>query len=471
MILRYNRESHSQVFRRRIAWGFAAVASLCLLISLVAVYALRTVIEAKDLVISDYAHDILGVRELELFAEQEVSSSRAFLLTRDPEFDARAVKARREFSDALAVLRRRMGTPERALLDRVAQAEEAHRVALTLAIARSDGSNDPRKLVQDFEQIVIPKREDLRQAFRALLEVEERQLESSLRQSGRSSSRMSILVVLIGFSAAIVALGLFGLNRRTLRRLAHVEQEVRDLNQSLEGRVAQRTEELTRTVRELEGFAYTVAHDLRAPLRAMSGLSRLMVEDFGKELRPPGPEYLGRIESAAHRMDELIIDLLDYSRLSYSQLEVHPVDVGAVVTGTVEALEADIEKHQGRVEIGECVGSAVASEALLQQILANLIDNALKFVAPGVAPRVRVWTEPTDSRLRIWVEDNGIGIPQEHRERIFGVFQRLNRAEDFPGTGIGLAIVRKAAERMGGKVGVVSKPDGGSRFWVELQAG
>src|SRR6185503_3824464 len=110
----------------------------------------------------------------------------------------------------------------------------------------------------------------------------------------------------------------------------------------------------------------------------------------------------------------------------------------------------------------------VGSEPLLHQILANLIGNALKFVAPGVAPRVRVWTESADSKVKIWIEDNGIGIPQEHRERVFGVFQRLNRAEDFPGTGIGLAIVRKAVERMEGTVGVDSKPEGGSRLWVEL---
>jgi signal transduction histidine kinase len=170
-------------------------------------------------------------------------------------------------------------------------------------------------------------------------------------------------------------------------------------------------------------------------------------------------------------MDELIVDLLDYSRLSYSQHELHPIDVSGVVTDTVKVLQADIEKRQAQVEIGECVGRVVGNEPLLQQIFANLIGNALKFVAPGVAPRIRVWAEPSDSRLKIWVEDNGIGIPQEHHERIFGVFQRLNRAEDFPGTGIGLAIVRKAAEQMGGKVGLVSKPDGGSRFWVELQVG
>jgi signal transduction histidine kinase len=293
-------------------------------------------------------------------------------------------------------------------------------------------------------------------------------LEASLTESGRSARRMSIVVLVIGLSTAIVAGFLFDLNRRTLRRLAHAEQEVRDLNQALEGRVAERTTELTRTVRELQSFAYTVAHDLRAPLRAMSGLSQLMVEDFGKELKSPGPEYLEKIRAAARRMDELIIGLLHYSGLSYSDLALGPIEVRSIAAGVVQSLEADLEKCHGRVEIGDCAGCVVASEQFLRQILANLIGNAIKFVAAGVAPRVRLWTESLDSTLRIWVEDNGIGIPPEYRERIFGVFERLNPTEDFPGTGIGLAIVRKAAGRMGGKAGMESKPGGGSRFWVEL---
>jgi len=466
MIIRL--KSHSRVFRRRIAIGSAAVASLCVIISVVSVYALRTVIESKDLVISDYTHNLLRVRELEVLSEQEVSSSRAFLLTRDTEFEARAARSRREFAEAVADLRNQIVDPERALLDRVGKAEEAHRTAMALAIARADGSNDPRKLSQDFEQIVMPKREELRESFGALVEAEEQQLEASLKESGRSARRMSIVVVVIGLSSAIVAGFLFDLNRRTLRRLAHAEQEVSDLNQVLESRVVERTAELTRTVKELEGFAYTVAHDLRAPLRGMSGLSQLMVEDFGKELKAPGPEYLTRIQAASQRMDQLINGLLEFSRLSYSELNLHPIEVRDAVAAAVMVLEGEIEKCHGQVDIADCTGMAVATEPFLRQILVNLIGNAIKFIAAGVAPRVRVRTEPIEKTLRIWVEDNGIGISPEYRERIFGVFERLNPAENYPGTGIGLAIVRKAAERMGGKVGVESKPGGGSRFWVEL---
>jgi signal transduction histidine kinase len=460
----------SRVFRRRISLGFAAVASLCLLITVISFHALRTVIEAKDVVISDYAHNLLRVRELELNCEQEISSSRAYLLTRDADFEAKALRSRREFIGTTASLRMQLEKDERGLLEQVIDAEKAHWDAMALVIKEADGNLDLRSLSRYFEETVMPKRDDLREAFRTLIETEKRQLESVLGDSRRAASRMSILVVVIGVSAVVVAVALFALSWRTLRRLASAEQEVHDLNQTLEGRIADRTAELTRTVRELEGFAYTIAHDLRAPLRAISGFSRLMIDDFGKEIREPGSEYLARIDAAARRMDELIVGLLDYSRLSYSDIELLPVDLDVIVRAVLKALEGEIEKKRAVVQVEGHLERVLANEALLRQTLENLISNAIKFVGADVLPEVRIRTELRPGRVRLWVSDNGIGIAAEHQERIFGVFQRLNRAEDYSGTGIGLAIVRKAVERMGGQVGVESQPRQGSRFWVDLRA-
>lgn len=470
MMTRSRIPSRSHIFRRRLSAGFAAVAGLCVLISAVAFHALRTVIEAKDLVISDYAHNLLRTRELEIASEEEISSSRAYLLTRDSDFETKAFRSRQDFSETTSSLRAQLAEGERNLLDRVIDAEKAHWEAMQLAIKEASGGLDPRSLSKYFEDKVMPRREELRGAFRALIETEERQLDRVLRQSSHAASQMSILILVIGIPAVSVAGGLFILSRRTLKRLAIAEQEVHDLNQTLEGRVADRTAELTRTIRELEGFAYTVAHDLRAPLRAMSGFSRLMSEDLGKDLPEPGPEYLRRIETAANRMDELIVGLLDYSRLSYSEVELGPVDLNVLLKTVLKDCEAALEESRGSVEVADSLGAVVGSVPLLRQAVNNLLSNAIKFVGAGILPVIRIGSDKESGTIRLWVADNGIGIAPEYWDRIFGVFQRLNRAEDYAGTGIGLAIVRKAVERMGGRAGVESQIGQGSRFWLELPA-
>ncbi len=469
MIIRSRVPSRSQIFRRRLSVGFAAVAALCLLISVISFHALRTVIEAKDRVISDYAHNLLRVRELEIYCEREISSRRAYLLTRDPDFEAKALKSRQDFAEATASLSVEIPEGERGLLDRVKEAEQAHWVAMELAIKQANGTRDPRSLSQYFEQTVMPKRDDLREAFEALIKTEQGQLERILRESTRSASRMSLFVLVIAIPAVAVAGGVFILSRRTLRKLAAAEQGVHELNRTLERRVADRTAELTRTVKELEGFAYTVAHDLRAPLRAMSGLSRLMLDDLAKEIPDPGPEYLGRIDTAAKRMDELIVGLLDYSRLSYSDIKLGPADLNSLIETVLKDFKAELEKKRGIAEVEGSLGVVAANEALLLQVLNNLVSNAIKFVKAGVAPRIRIWSEKESGWVRLWVGDNGIGIAPEYRDLIFGVFQRLNPAEAYAGTGIGLAVVRKAIERMGGRVGVESQLGQGSRFWVEFR--
>ncbi|MEW6488281.1 MAG: ATP-binding protein [Thermodesulfobacteriota bacterium] len=224
--------------------------------------------------------------------------------------------------------------------------------------------------------------------------------------------------------------------------------------------------ELRRHRDDLEAFAYTVAHDLRAPLRAMSGFAQALREDFGDRLGEEGRDYAGRVVEGARRMDALVEDLLQYSRLARADLSAAPVDLG----GAVQAAVADAAPlgQRGFVTVEGPFPSILAHEAALRQVIANLVSNALKFVPPDREPRVRVRGEERDSRVRLWVEDNGIGIASEHRERIFRVFERLHRAEEYPGTGIGLAIVERAIVRMGGAVGVESEPGQGSRFWVEL---
>jgi len=248
----------------------------------------------------------------------------------------------------------------------------------------------------------------------------------------------------------------------TERRLT--EDKICSLNELLEKRVV----ELTESNRAMETFSYSVAHDLRAPLRAMVGFARALLEDYGPKLDAPGQEFAHRIVESAKRMDNLIWDLLSYSRLSREEITPVEVNLRAAVDEALKRCERELREKQAEICVETPLANVWAHKGVLVQMLMDLISNSLKFVDAGVKPRVRIGTEEGDACVRLLIQDNGIGIASEHHERIFRVFERLHGAEEYPGTGIGLANVRKAAERMGGRVGVESQLQQGSRFWVEL---
>jgi signal transduction histidine kinase len=168
-------------------------------------------------------------------------------------------------------------------------------------------------------------------------------------------------------------------------------------------------------------------------------------------------------------MDALIQDLLAYSRLARTEIALDPVSLETVVDEACAPLEMEVKERGGEVTVERPLGRVLAHRAVLGQIVTNLLANAVKFTRPDTPPRVRIRGERTPGRVRLWVEDNGIGIAPEHRERIFRAFERLHGMQQYPGTGIGLAIVQKGALRLGGQAGVESEPGVGSRFWVELR--
>lgn len=235
----------------------------------------------------------------------------------------------------------------------------------------------------------------------------------------------------------------------------------------LERLVSLRTVELQRSNAQLETFVYSTAHDLRAPLRAMQGFAQLLVEDHAAKLDAEGQFYAQTISRGAQTMDRMLADLLAISHITQQKIELVPVELEAAVKAARAGCAAEMRDRGAQVDVTGPWPTVLAHAGTLQQALVNLIGNAVKFVKDRI-PAVRVWAEERpDGMVRIWVEDNGIGIPLEMQAQVFEVFQRLHTTE-YAGTGIGLAIVQKGVERMNGKVGVESTVGAGSRFWIDL---
>jgi PAS domain S-box-containing protein len=254
-----------------------------------------------------------------------------------------------------------------------------------------------------------------------------------------------------------------------------LEDELITARDHLEATVSARTESLRQTIGELEVLSYSLSHDLRAPLRAMRSFSQLLTTKLKGRIQADEMDYLVKIVTGANRLDRLIQDVLAFSRLGRhngaNELQLVPVDLEKLLN-EIRQEHPSLNPPQAEIEIQKPLLPVKGHEALLSQCLSNLLINAVKFVTPGKIPKVRLWTEPIgDDQVRVWVEDNGIGIAKENQDRIFGMFQRLHNLQAYEGTGIGLAIVRKAVERMGGQVGVESEPGKGSRFWLQLARG
>jgi PAS domain S-box-containing protein len=248
------------------------------------------------------------------------------------------------------------------------------------------------------------------------------------------------------------------------------QQEIQQINASLEQRIEERTQQLVEVNQELEAFAYSVSHDLRAPLRAVEGLARIFQEDYNHCLDETGQEYAQMMIDSASQMDQLIQDLLAYSRLGRRDVVLAPVNLKAVVDESLQNLApvfAEITEQEPDIQL-DPLPEVIAQRSVLRQVLTNLLTNAVKFVDSATRPTLHIWAEDRNSQVRLWIKDNGIGIDERHRERVFQPFERLHGIEAYPGTGIGLAIVQRGVERMGGKVGVESTPGEGSQFWIEL---
>jgi PAS domain S-box-containing protein len=249
--------------------------------------------------------------------------------------------------------------------------------------------------------------------------------------------------------------------------LREANAQLADRAAQLEDLVQQRTHKLSEIIAELEAFSYSISHDLRSPLRSMIGFSDILLEDYAPKLDAEGADYLQRIGLAGRRMDRLIQDVLNFSRLSSNEIDLGPVNSDTLLRDVIRSYP-NLQTGRVTITLEPGLPTVRANEGLLTQCVANLLENAVKFVPADRPAQINVTAQSAHGRTRLYFQDNGIGIPEHSLGRIFDIFQRVGR--DTEGTGIGLAIVRRATEKMGGTVGVQSEPGQGSLFWLDLES-
>jgi len=246
------------------------------------------------------------------------------------------------------------------------------------------------------------------------------------------------------------------------------EEEIQKLNEELELRVKQRTTQLEDVVKELETFTYSVSHDLKAPLRGIDGYSKLLLDLYGGSLNEEAKSFLSTIRNSTSQMNQLIVDLLEYSRLERSQMRKEKIKIVDIVNVNLSSYNVELNSGNFKFKVNIPDIEIVADSKGLTIALRNLIENAIKFTKGEPEPVIEIGCEEKSSSYVISVKDNGIGFDMKYHQKIFEIFQRLHRIEDFAGTGIGLAMVSKAMQRMNGKVWAESTPGIGSIFYLEL---
>jgi PAS domain S-box-containing protein len=381
------------------------------------------------------------------------------------------IAERRRAEAALFDSEARMAAIVETALDPIISMDHAGRIVeFNPAAERVFGYGRAEVLGREMAEVIIPPH--LRDQHRRRLArdlaggeslVLDQRLELAAMRADQTEFPIELAIVRMAADSPLVFTGYL----RDITDQKRAESLIRNLNTDLERRVLERTAQLEDTVRELEAFSYSVSHDLRAPLRAVNGFSRILLQDYGSQLAPEAQGYLRMVSENAQQMGRLIDDLLAFSQLGRQQLRTQRVLPAEVVRGALDGLAPEREGREVQIVLDE-LAVCQADPVLLRQVYVNLLSNALKFTRRRADARIEIGCRELEGEVTYFVKDNGAGFDMRYADKLFGVFQRLHRAEDYDGTGVGLAIVNRIVHRHGGRVWAEAAVDQGATFFFTL---
>jgi signal transduction histidine kinase len=477
--------------RTALTLWFVAVAILFAANSYVCFYNVRRLLEHSDAV-GTARQTIIATESVLSTLKDAETGERGYLLTNDPAFLEPYEDAERRFPAEAAALRRLVDDDREEIrtFDRLRQTADQRLDALREAVRiRKQGRLDPDDELQR-QKLGKGKMDQIRGLSEQLRATETRELQGRLDERNRSAGTATATLIGAGvINLLLLGAIAFAVRRDERVRAREIEQRVKAAEMEKNYlRVAEQYEErkrfaealealnarLEQSNRELQDFASVASHDLQEPLRKIQAFGDRLRKRFAAQLGPDGQDYLDRMHSAASRMATLIDDLLTFSRVTTKAQPFAPVDLSHVVNEVLADLETRVESSGGRVEIEHPLPTVEADALQMRQLFQNLIANGLKFRRPDMPPVVRVRAailppqNGSGPMCEIRVADNGIGFDEKYLDRIFNVFQRLHGRNEYEGTGIGLAVVRKIAERHGGRVTAHAHEGEGATFVITI---
>lgn len=253
-----------------------------------------------------------------------------------------------------------------------------------------------------------------------------------------------------------------------LEQIQRAQEQIRTLNADLENRVHDRTLELTEANRELEAFTYSVAHDLRAPLRHIAAFAQILEEEVGSDLSGEATDLAKRIRASIQHMAKLVDDLLNLARIGRQELRRQKAELKPIVEEVIASFQSEIQNRDVEFHIGK-LPQAECDPALMHHVFTNLISNAIKYTRPRAKAVIEIDQTSKNGKQVLFIRDNGVGFSMQYADKLFGVFQRLHRADEFEGTGVGLAIVERIIRKHGGKIWAEAEADKGATFYFTLE--